>query len=325
MAEQELEHFSRREPRPEPEPADGTKAKKKAPPSPSSIIVTQVNPSSMTVPNEANNPVVKPPVLTSPPASFRFLQSTTSEWIHEFLFKIQKGGKVFWMGAAVPMGTTDFTRAQIFFHPTVKQGHEIRAAEEDYHDFKGGWSTGTSPLQRYVAMQGGQLAEARRLMPLLVPFMTMAAVNKGGSDNMFSDRPVDTLNTVIAAIQSEVTGTTGAHPKLSKLGSSSFSSGIHALRMFVGSLGSSGLIKEIIDFDSPHIVSERTKRLLRLRGATTRCFTQIPKAEIGSVTLTNAHFERVTAHNHHTDLKTRLHAQIGFLMYMQAMQHSVIR
>jgi hypothetical protein len=31
-----------------------------------------------------------------------------------------KDGAVFWVGAAVPFGTTDFTKIQVFFHPTVR-------------------------------------------------------------------------------------------------------------------------------------------------------------------------------------------------------------
>jgi hypothetical protein len=30
--------------------------------------------------------------------------------IHELLFKVTKDATVFWVGAAVPFGTTDFTR-----------------------------------------------------------------------------------------------------------------------------------------------------------------------------------------------------------------------
>ena len=40
--------------------------------------------------------------------------------ISELLFKVQKDSSIFWVGAAVPLGTFDFTRTQVFFHPTVQ-------------------------------------------------------------------------------------------------------------------------------------------------------------------------------------------------------------
>jgi hypothetical protein len=79
--------------------------------------------------------------------------------IREFLFEMRKDGEVYWIGAAVPEGTSDFSKAQVFFHPTVVQNGVVHAAEGDYPAFRGGWS---GSLQRYIAMQGGQLAGARK-------------------------------------------------------------------------------------------------------------------------------------------------------------------
>jgi hypothetical protein len=85
-------------------------------------------------------------------------------------------------------------------------------------------------------MQGGQLAAAGRLMPLLVPFTTMAALKltKTGAatgENMFSDRPAETLNAIMAAIQSEITAKAGGKPTLAQIGVASFSSGIYSLEI----------------------------------------------------------------------------------------------
>ena len=69
------------------------------------ITVTQINPLSLTLPHAITNPVIKPV------AEGNFLQEmplTTT--IHELLFKVTKDATVFWVGAAVPFGTTDFTR-----------------------------------------------------------------------------------------------------------------------------------------------------------------------------------------------------------------------
>src|SRR6185369_3546011 len=101
---------------------------------------------------------------------------------------------------AVPLGTTDFTRIQVFFHPTVVQGFPpnqvVHARDVDYPAFSGGWS---GSLQRYVALEGGQLAAARQVA-MLVPFTTMAALG-GGRANMFTTDPVATLSYITAEIQ----------------------------------------------------------------------------------------------------------------------------
>jgi hypothetical protein len=290
------------------------------------ILATQKNPATATAAHVVSNPFVRPPVTTSPAASFRFSEAVLPGEIHNFLFEIRKAGSVFWIGAAVPKGTTDFTRAQVFFHPTVVQNGNVIADDKDYREFKGGWS---GSIQRYVAMEGGQLAAAGRLLPMLVPFTTMAAVRVGKNGaiptaNMFQDRPVETLNAVMAAIESEITGDASAKPKLTKVGAASFSSGIGALRLFLKSMKSSGLIKEVIDFDSPHIVAE-PKSLTRSPGAVSRCFTQfaVARPETGWVTVNANHFASVSAFGQYPEPQ-RTHARIGWMMYFQAMTTSTI-
>jgi hypothetical protein len=276
--------------------------------------ITQKNPPKLTAVHKVTNPIVRPSVTVTPIASFRFVPDTLIAEIHEFLFEVRKAGSLFWVGAAIPKGTTDFTRVQVYFHPTVVNGGVVHATDTDYKDFKGGWSRS---IQRYVAMQGGQLAGAGRLMPLLVPFTTMAAL-VSPAKNMFNDRPVETLNAIMAAIQSEITPHSSRKPMLSNVGVSSFSSGITALRLFLTAMSSSGLVKEIIDFDSPFIISE-PKQLTRSSGAVSKCFTQIlHRPEIGWVTLTTDHFTAVRKFD-------SLHARIGWMMYHQAMINSVIR
>ena len=273
-----------------------------------------------------SKPVVRPAVTVTPPASFRFTQFESDVEIHELLFEVRKAGSVFWVGAAVPKGTTDFTRAQVFFHPTVVQITRektiIHANDNDYREFTGGWS---AKLQRYVALQGVQLAKAGRLMPFLVPFTTMAALRGSKThpipaQNMFSDRPVETLNAIMEAIQSEIVPKATGTPSLTKLGASSFSSGIGALRLFLASMSASGLIKEVIDFDGPFITKE-PKRLTPSPGAVSKCFTQTGPAgpSPNYVTVTNDHFTLVTAYP-----DSGLHGRIGWMMYYQAMLHSVI-
>lgn len=169
--------------------------------------------------------------------------------IREFLFKIEKNGVGFWVGAAVPAGTNDFSRAYLFFHP------DTIAATDDaaYSSFTGRWPT----VQRYVAPLGLQMA-AVKPMALIVPFMTSASRSNTSSSNLFADRGSDTLNDIMAAIQIAA-GQTGQRQSLERLGVASYSSGVNHLARFAEKLGGSGLIREMMDFDSPFMtVAHRT-------------------------------------------------------------------
>jgi hypothetical protein len=294
---------------------------KKPPPWPPPILVTQVNPSSLTTAHSVMNPVVVPPVTTSPGPSFRFNQLPAPAEIHEFLFKIRKGGEVFWLGAAVPKSTTDFTRSQVFFHPTVMQKGAVVADDKDYPDFKRGWPL----IRRYVAMEGGQLAYTGRFVPVLFPFVTMAASRlKAPAKNMFSNRPVDTLRAVMAALETAVTGNPVSTSNLETVGATSFSSGITAMRLFLSQMLKSRLVKEIVDLDSPCLTTE-PKRLTRSPGAVSRCFTQAHGSlEVGYVVVTEAHFTGVASFPEYPE-PIRTHQLIGWMMYYQAMVNSVIR
>jgi hypothetical protein len=296
------------------------------------VSVTQKHPADKVAAHKVVNEVVSPPVITTPPDKFRFNPVSASADIHELLFEVRRETSVFWVGVAVPKGTTDFTRAQVFFHPTVIQAGNVVAADSDYRDFKGGWRD----VMHYVPDQGGQLAYAERRLPLVVPFTTMAAVQKvtksgeAGPDNMFSERPINLLNAVMAASQKEVSPGVGAaaRPELREIGVSSFSSGIQAMRLFLKAMSGSSLIKEVIDFDSPYIVRE-PKQLTTFPGAmSSKCFTQhpypLPAPPPGWVTVKARHFELVTAYSKYEEPK-RTHARIGWMMYYQAMWNSVIQ
>jgi hypothetical protein len=278
------------------------------------ITVTQVNPISETLPHPVTNPVITPALQGGFLAE---MPLTTT--IHNLLFKVTKDGAVFWVGAAVPLGTTDFTKVQVFFHPTVVQGRPpnqvVHARDADYPAFTGGWS---GSLQRYVAMEGGQLAGARQVA-LLVPFTTMAALG-GGATHMFTTDPVATLSFITAAIQSTFDP---LHllppPPLTAVGVASFSSGITAMRMFINAMRPSGLVREVIDFDSPFIVGEPAELTLS-PGAVSSCYTQTPRPNPppGYRFLPASSFARLASFNGDP------HACIGFMMYHTAMITSVI-
>ena len=236
--------------------------------------------------------------------------------IREFLFEMTKDGHVYWIGAAVPAGTSDFSKVQVFFHPTVKQNGVVHVREEDYPTFTGGWS---GSLQRYVAMQGGQLAGARKTA-LIVPFMTMAAYSGRAPAYMFATTPLDTLNAIMTAVRDAVTPAGGAPINVAKIGVSSFSSGIGAMRLFIGSYGWSGLIAETTDFDSPFIKAE-PKVMTRAPGAVGRVFSQQAPVhrELGWVTMPEASFRNIVTYR-----EKHPHAQIGWMMFFTASMGSVI-
>lgn len=289
---------------------------KPVPPPGNAIVVTQKNPAPRASAHSETRAAVLPQLVMSPPPSLRLIQLDVSADIHEFLFEVKKAGSVFWVGAAVRKDANDFTRAQVFFHPTVQQQNTVHAAESDYREFKGGWSRS---LQRYVADNGTQFAAAGKRYPFLVPFTTMAALRDPGK-NMFSDRPVETLNKIVDAVQDQVLGEASKGTALSAIGVGSFSSGITALRLFLTAFASSGLVKEVIDFDSPFITLE-PKTLTASPGAVSKCFTQhvLAHPPMGWVTVTGDNFKGVTEFRNNG-----LHAQIGWLMYHQAMITSTV-
>ena len=182
------------------------------------------------------------PYLFRPvPPTAALVQGKSDGEMHEFRFKIEKGGAVFWVGAAVPKGTTDFSRMYVFFHPDTMGGET-----PNYAEFVGQrWSDAT----RYVQQMGSQMAMIKKI-PVVVPFMTSDSAANTAKTNLFGDHGQETLNDLAAAMQISV-GNTGAFPKVKDVGVASFSSGVHHLVRFAKKLGPSGLIREQIDFDGP--------------------------------------------------------------------------
>ncbi|MGW9429405.1 hypothetical protein ACWHA1_15810 [Streptomyces decoyicus] len=283
------------------------------------ITVTQTNPLSLTIPHVVNNPVIKPVIQGD---FLEEIQLTAT--IHEFLFKVTKDNHMFWVGVAVPFGTTDFSRIQVFFHPTVVQGPPpdppvVHAKDADYPTFTGGWS---GSLQRYIALQGSQLASVRRV-PLLVPFTTMAALGADRAQNMFAIDPVATLSNITKAIQDSFVPFLPP-PNLTDVGVTSFSSGIKAMRKFIDAMKPSGLIREVIDFDSPFNLTEPAE-LTPSSGAVSSCYTQrfrqSPPA--GYRFLPTNSFSQVPSFPN-PNAGEHAHACIGFMMYHTAVITSSI-
>jgi hypothetical protein len=277
------------------------------------ISVQQTLPMDKVTVHDVSVPAVAPWGMMAP----LFQETVVDSRIHEMLFKVEKDGARFWVGAAVPAGTLDYTRAHLYFHPTVINGGTVHATEGDYREFIGGWSDN---IYRYVPMQGGQLAAATSVT-LLVPFMTMGSLSMKPTSNLFATRPVETLNALMAAVQRELWGQTKPSPTVREIGVSSFSSGISHLRNFARSMAGTGLIVEVNDFDSPFIKRE-PKALTRVEGAAAKAFTQVPPPNgrelAGWFYLPDHRWRNVKAY-------PTTHARIGFLTYFAAIMGSVVR
>jgi hypothetical protein len=277
------------------------------------IAFRQTAPANRTTSHKVTNQVIS--TLTAG----NFLQQIPLQTsMREFLFEMRKDGGIYWVGVAVPDGVSDFTKVHVFFHPTVVNGGQVHAADGDYQTFTGGWSRS---LQRYVAMQGGQLAGAR-LMPLIVPFMTMAATTGKGPSYMFATRPVETLNAIMSAVSQAATGKPDP-VATAAVAVSSFSSGIGAMELFISAFGASGLIVETTDFDGPFIKT-RKQAVTAAPGANGRVFTQrgLPggKPTPGWFSFPAWQFKKVSQFR-----DKGVHAQIGWMMFFLAAMSSTMK
>jgi hypothetical protein len=155
---------------------------------------------------------------------------------------------------------------------------------------------------------------------MLVPFTTMAALASGSPNNMFTVDPVATLSNITAAIQATFVPVPFLPPPdLTAVGVTSFSSGIHAMREFIKAMKPSGLVREVIDFDSPFIIGQPAELTLS-PGAVSSCYTQKFRANPpqGYRFMPPSSFANLTRPGRD------IHACIGFMMYFTAMLTSVI-
>jgi hypothetical protein len=252
---------------------------------------------------------VTPFLFTPRPKGSVLIEGAAVGTISEFMFKIEKNGATFWVGACVPAGTTDFSRAYIYFHPDT-----IGAADDAaYPSFAGRWPT----VKRYLPAIGLQMA-AMKAMPLIVPFMTNASRSNAARTNLFADRGVETLDDIMSAIQISF-GQANATGSIKQVGVASFSSGVDHLFRFADKLGSSGLIREQIDFDSAFMISAH-KNAPVLSGAVNWMVTQSPPPSgrrIGWLHLPSEAFRNVN------NLRRDTHSQIGLMMFQAMMMLSV--
>jgi hypothetical protein len=144
-----------------------------------------------------------------------------------------------WFGVAVPFGISDFTRANLFFHPTPAQaGYN----DSDYPGKTGLWPN----LFYYMDRLGYQIDGARRNQVLIMPFLTEAAKDTG----ILPANWRDILTQILVLVRQVFDPSDSAPLALSQLVVSSYSAGIvysDNFRRTATSLGS--LLSEVWDLD----------------------------------------------------------------------------
>jgi hypothetical protein len=192
---------------------------------------------------------------------FRYV--TTSAAIHLLKFRVLLGGRVHWVGAAVPAGLTDFTQAHVFFHPAPGQAG---IADSQYDAFTGGWVN----VERYVPWIGSQLAAAGREQVLFVPYLRGGEYFQLG---LLGSDPIARITALLSAAQQALHPGAATAPTLKVLGASSFSVGVAALSRFIARVGGTGLLREAYDFDGLYSNSA-DKMIARIPGGVFRKYAQ---------------------------------------------------
>lgn len=234
--------------------------------------------------------------------------------IRRFLFEMTKDGQIYWIGVSIADGIKGFDNVQIYFHPPPTNQGKVWARDEDYSAFTGGW------IGKYdwVGINGGQLAGVRPATPLIVPFMRDAAYRGSSPEYMFATKPMETLSAIIAAVRTVVTGKT-ADGHVGRIGVSSFSRGIEGMRLFIRTFGSSRLVVEATDFDSPFIIGS-LKTLTTPPKGVGRVVSQIPPPHgrtPGWLYLPEVQFKFV-------NFAPDTHQKIGRMTFFAAMAQSTI-
>ena len=180
--------------------------------------------------------------------------------------KVEKKGAIFWVIVFVPEGTIVSHMLHIFFHPTPvqvfpdKPGEppvaHIIADDKTYDGFGKDWK---DLAEKYLGVIGPQLGAARKI-PLLVPMMRNAAAQSPNATNdVFRDRPLDTLYEILTKTRAEVIKPPEDAPALPlsmdnvHIGTSSFSSGIAYHANLFERIKGHVTYLEAIDLDSTYI------------------------------------------------------------------------
>jgi hypothetical protein len=127
-----------------------------------------------------------------------------------------------WFGVAVPDGIQDFTRPNIFFHPTpgqVKDAHGNPIYPDSAYPTKGAhWPD----LFYYMERLGYQVAGAGRSQIVIMPFMTNTATDTGILPSIWRD----TVTSILTQARTATGADDGSALSISQVVVSSFSDGI---------------------------------------------------------------------------------------------------
>lgn len=279
------------------------------------ITLTETNP-----PDEEALGALPRLVLATPPPIGRLSAASVTGVFWRFLFKVEKDGQPYWVGVSVPPMTADFTRVQVFLHPTPTQNGHVIASDADYPSFKGGWTK----VYRYLPAQGTQLAAIRPMM-LVVPFNRNAVSSPKSSAGVFASRPAETLNAIVTAAHRQlarrlpIMPPAGIH-KVGAIGVTSYSSGIEFLRSFIAQFAETGLIRETLDLDSRFIIIEQKRPLVRAENARARWVTQTPRpnAPQGYFHLSAERLRQVG------DPTETAHSKLGFMTFNWMMRDALV-
>jgi hypothetical protein len=165
-----------------------------------------------------------------------------------FHLKVEKPQGIFWVGAAVPDGCTDFSHAHIFHHPSANQHKNAKklpdCPDEQYEMLGGGWRE----LERnYTHLVGVQHAASGIGYPLLVPLIRFSAYQKpADSNDIFASSPITTIREILLTLSKGSTNFIA-----NSFSTSSFSNGIVLQANTISHFG--GLVKYAVDYDSAHL------------------------------------------------------------------------
>jgi hypothetical protein len=168
----------------------------------------------------------------------RLQMSRVTGFYRRIMLKVERPGEQYWVGVAIPIGLTDFSKAHIFFHPFPGQGREPKL-DLHYDAFSRGWPR----VFRYVDRFGVNASVTNTQMVMIVPFLK-------SSHFISKDLGMLSQNTgeMLSAILTFCSGG-GVTIAPSALSLSSFSIGLNYLGYFLSNTDCRHLVHETFDFD----------------------------------------------------------------------------
>ncbi len=206
---------------------------------------------------QSRNWVVKTPSVP-PPGNLQFDGADVS--VTTMLFQLEEVTVPNWFGVAIPNGLKDFTKANIFFHPSPGQAGYV---DSDYNKLplSSNQKAGKWPqLFYYLERLGYQLDGAARNQIIIMPFLTSSAADTG----IFAPNWSDLVTEILTQVRSSMGADDGSTLQISNVAVSSFSVGIvysHAFRQSASGL--SGVMAEVWDFDGNFSTAQNLSQELR--------------------------------------------------------------